>query len=169
VHTSNDAPIIEALNALVAEHPREGFWPYRKRLPSRVRVAIEVPAGPEHVWSIDFMRDRLYSGRAFRTFNVVDDFTREGLAIEIDTLIGAERVIRVLENLSTWGGRAARAIRCDNGPEFLAQRFVAWCADRAIEIRYIQPGKPNQNAFIERYNRTFRHTVLDLYLFNDLD
>lgn len=140
----------------------------KKRLPTRTRVALAVPLAPEHVWSVDFMHDRLYAGRAFRTFNVVDDFAREGLAIEVDTSIGAERVIRTLENILAWRG-CPRAIRCDNGPEFLAHRFVAWCVERAIEIRYIQPGKPNQNAFIERFNRTFRHTVLDLYLFNDLD
>lgn len=114
------------------------------------------------------MHDALYYGRTFRTFNVVDDFAREGLAIEVDTSIGAERVIRVLDNVAAWRGYPG-AIRCDNGPEFLSHRFVAWCAEHGIEIRYIQPGKPNQNAFIERYNRTFRHTVLDLYLFDDLD
>ncbi len=198
-HPRDDARVIEALNQMAADHPREGFWLYRKRLrqdgfpcnpkrlyrvycamglnlprrtkkrlPLRMRQALVAGALPDHVWSIDFMHDSLYSGRAFRTFNVVDDFAREGLAIEIDTSIGAERVVRALENIVAWRG-LPRAIRCDNGPEFLANRFVAWCAERAIEIRYIQPGKPNQNAFIERYNRTFRHTVLDLYLFDDLD
>jgi putative transposase len=198
-HPHNDAPVIEALNRMATDHPREGFWLYRKRLrqegcpwnhkrlhrvycrlnlnlprrakkrlPPRVRVPLAVPAAPEHVWSVDFMHDRLYAGRAFRTFNVVDDFAREGLAIEIDTSLGAERIVRALENLIAWRG-LPRAIRCDNGPEFLAGRFVAWCAHHAIEIRYIQPGKPNQNAFIERFNRTFRHNVLDLYLFSDLD
>lgn len=174
VHPRDDTPVIEALNTLAEDFPREGFWLYRKRLrqagcpynhkrlyrvyccaprlnlprrakkrlPPRERVALEVAPAPDHIWSIDFMHDALYSGRAFRIFNVVDDFAREGLAIEIDTSIGAERVIRVLENVAAWRG-LPHAIRCDNGPEFLAQRFVAWCADHAIEIRYIQPGKPN--------------------------
>lgn len=195
----DDAPVIEALNTLAANHPREGFWLYRKRLrqdgcpwnhkrlyrvycamglnlprrakkrlPARVRVPLLAAPLPDQVWSVDFMHDALCTGRTFRTFNVVDDFAREGLAIEVDTSLGAERVIRTLENIVAWRGRP-RAIRCDNGPEFLAHRFVAWCADHAIEIRYIQPGKPNQNAFIERFNRTFRHTVLDLYLFDRLD
>lgn len=198
-HPRDDSPVIEALNRLAVDHPREGFWLYRKRLRqdgfacnhkrlyrvycamrlnlprrmkkrllSRTRQALAVVPIPDYIWSIDFMHDSLYTGRSFRTFNVVDDFAREGLAIEVDTSIGAERVIRVLEGVVTWRG-LPRAIRCDNGPEFLAHRFVAWCAERAIEIRYIQPGKPNQNAFIERFNRTFRHTVLDLYLFDDLE
>lgn len=195
----DDAPVIDALNALVEAHPREGFWLYRKRLklqgfpwnhkrlyrvyvalklnlprrgkkrlPPRVRLALETPLRPDAIWSIDFMHDALYYGRSFRLFNVVDDFAREALAIEVDTSINAERVIRVLENLAAWRG-LPQAIRCDNGPEFLSQRFVVWCAERSIEIRYIQPGKPNQNAFIERFNRTFRHNVLDLYLFDKLD
>jgi putative transposase len=131
-------------------------------------MALEVAPRPDAVWSVDFMSDCLYYGRTFRLFNVVDDFAREGLAIEVDTSINAERVIRVLDAVAAWRGYPG-AIRCDNGPEFLASRFVAWCSEHGIEIRYIQPGKPNQNAFIERYNRTFRHTVLDLYLFNDLE
>lgn len=131
-------------------------------------MALAAAPGPNHTWSVDFMHDALFYGRAFRTFNVVDDFAREGLAIEVDTSLGAERVIRTLDNLAAWRGYP-EAIRCDNGPEFLARRFVAWCAEHGIEMRYIQPGKPNQNAFIERFNRTFRHTVLDLYLFDDLD
>lgn len=195
----DDTPVVEALNALVGAHPRDGFWMCRKRLraagypwnhkrlyrvycalklnlprrtkkrlPPRSRVALQVPGAPDHVWSIDFMHDALTTGRVFRTFNIVDDFAREALAIEIDTSLPAARVVRVLENLVAWRG-LPRAIRCDNGPEFLAQGFVAWCRERAIEIRYIQPGKPNQNAFIERFNRTFRRAVLDLYLFEDLD
>lgn len=198
-HPRDDRPVIDALNVLASEHPREGFWLYRKRLriagrpwnhkrlyrvyvalklnlprrgkkrlPPRARLALEAGARPDAVWSVDFMSDALYYGRTFRLFNVVDDFAREALAIEVDTSINAERVIRVLDNVAAWRGYPD-AIRCDNGPEFLAQRFVAWCAKHGIEIRYIQPGKPNQNAFIERYNRTFRHTVLDLYLFNDLE
>jgi putative transposase len=153
----DDTPAIEALNALVGAHPRDGFWMCRKRLRA---------AG--HPWNHKRIYRVYCTLRVFRTFNIVDDFAREALAIEIDTSLPAARVVRVLENLVAWRG-LPRAIRCDNGPEFLAQGFVAWCRARAIEIRYIQPGKPNQNAFIERFNRTFRRAVLDLYLFEDLD
>jgi putative transposase len=86
----------------------------------------------------------------------------------VDTSLPAERVIRVLDQLTAWRG-IPQAIRLDNGPEFLADRFASWCAERGIALRYIQPGKPNQNAFIERFNRTFRHEVLDAYVFESLD
>ena len=86
----------------------------------------------------------------------------------MDTSLPAERVIRVLEQVTAWRGQP-QAIRLDNGPEFLADRFASWCTDRGIVLRYIQPGQPNQNAFVERFNRTFRHEVLDAYVFESLD
>ena len=79
----------------------------------------------------------------------------------------AERVVRVLEQLRDWRG-LPRAIRCDNGPEYTAQSVVDWCRDHGIELRYIQPGKPNQNAYTERFSRTYRNEVLDAHLFEDL-
>jgi putative transposase len=90
------------------------------------------------------------------------------LAIEIDTSLPAARVIRVLEQVVSWRGQP-QAIRLDNGPEFLADRFVTWCAERAIQLRYIQPGKQDQNALIERYNRTYRTEVLNAYVFESLE
>jgi putative transposase len=93
---------------------------------------------------------------------------REVLAIEVDTSLPAERVLRVLDQVTAWRGQP-RAIRLDNGPEFLADRFASWCAVRGIALRYIHPGKPNQHAFIERFNRTYRHEVLDAYVFESLD
>lgn len=114
------------------------------------------------------MSDTLYGGRRFRTLNRLDEGVREALAIEVDTSLPAERVVRVLEHVTAWRGQP-KAIRLDNGPELVADRFVTWCAERAIELRYIQPGKPNQNACIERFNRTYRHEVLDAYVFESLD
>jgi transposase InsO family protein len=122
----------------------------KRRLPLRARQPLAVPALPNAVWSIDFMSDCLYSGRRFRTLNVLDEGVREALAIEIDTLLPSERVVRALEQLSAWRG-LPRAIRLDNGPELLAQQFVDWCEEHSIELRYIQPGKPDQNAYIERH------------------
>lgn len=119
-------------------------------------------------WSMDFMSDALYNGRRFRTLNILDEGVREGLGIEIDTSLPAERVIRVMEQIAVWRG-LPKAIRCDNGPEFIAQSIVDWCELHGIELRHIQPGKPNQNAFIERFNRTYRDEVLSAYLFEDLD
>jgi putative transposase len=194
-----DAPVMAALTTLVAAKSRWGFWkcydrlrldgqrwnhkrlwrvycqlrlnlPRRtkKRLPVRLRQPLTVIPQPNAVWAIDFMSDTLYGGRRFRTCNVLDEGVREVLAIEVDTALPAERVVRVLEQVVSWRGQP-QALRLDNGPEFLADRFASWCADRGIALQYIQPGKPNQNAFVERLNRTFRHEVLDAYVFESLE
>ena len=117
---------------------------------------------------MDFMSDPLYGGRRFRTLNILEEGVREGLAIAIDTSLPAERVIRVLEHVVSWRGQP-QAIRLDHGPEFLAERFITWCAERAMELRYIQPGKPDQHAVIERYNRTYRTEVLNASVFESLE
>jgi putative transposase len=122
----------------------------------------------ERVGTIDFMSDTLYGGRRFRTFNILDEGVGKDLAFEVDTSLPAERVIRLRGQVVVWQGQP-QAIRLDNGPEFLADRFTSWCADRGIALRSIQPGKPKQNAFVERFNRTFRHEVLDAYVFESLD
>lgn len=140
----------------------------KKRIPSRDRQSLDTPSLPNAVWAVDFMSDALSVGRRFRTLNVLDEGMREGLAIEIDTSLPGERVVRVLERLIAWRG-APQAIRCDNGPELISQAVVDFCRDRGIALRYIQPGKPNQNAFIERFNKTYRDEVLDGYLFADLE
>ena len=107
-------------------------------------------------------------GRRLRTLNSLDEDVREGLAIEIDPSLPAARVIRVLEQVVSWRGRP-RARRLDNGPALIAERFMSWCAEHGIELHYIQPGKPDQNAFIERFNRTYRTEVLNAYVFESLD
>jgi putative transposase len=194
-----DAPVREALLALSRRHPRWGFWKYvdrlrntgsswnhkrlwrvycflrlnfprrtKTRLPVRVRQPLEVVPQLNVVWALDFMSDTLYGGRRFRALNVLDEGVREGLAIEIDTSLPAERVIRVLEQVVSWRGQP-QAIRLDNGPELIAERFMAWCAERRIMLRYIQPGKPAQNGFIERFNRTYRTEVLNAYVFESLE
>jgi putative transposase len=119
-------------------------------------------------WSLDFMYDSLWSGKRFRTLNVIDEGVRECLAIEVDTSLKAERVVRVLERLKSWRG-VPRIIRLDNGPELTSVKLQAWCESNGVELRFIQPGKPNQNAFIERFNRTFRSEVLNAYIFESLD
>ena len=194
-----DAPVIDALTTLAATQGRRGFWKYfdrlrltghrwnhkrvwrvycqlrlnlprrtKKRLPTRPVQPMAVIPHPNVVWAVDFMSDTLYGGRRFRTLNLLDEGVREVLAIEVDTSLPAERVVRVLEQVVAWRGQP-QTIRLDNGPEFLADRFANWCGDRGIALRYIQPGKPNQNAFIERFNRTFRHELLDAYVFESLD
>jgi putative transposase len=125
------------------------------------------PTRLNEIWAIDFMLDALYGGRRFRTLNVLDEGTREGLAIEVGTSIPATRVIRVLSQLVALYGRPDR-LRLDNGPELTSQALTEWCAQRGIGLQYIQPGKPVQNAFIERFNRTYREEVLNAYLFHSM-
>jgi putative transposase len=113
------------------------------------------------------MSDALMCGRRFRTFNVVDDFNREALAIEIDLSLPAPRVIRVLERVSLFRGYPEK-LRVDNGPEFISLALADWADENHVMLDFIQPGKPTQNSYIERFNRTYRDELLDLYLFRTL-
>lgn len=101
------------------------------------------------------MHDQLVDGRSIRLFNVIDDFNREALGIEIDFSLPSERVIRSLKQIIGWRGKPL-AIRCDNGPEYLSPAITDWAAQWGIKLEYIQPGKPQQNAYVERFNRTVR-------------
>ena len=139
----------------------------KKRLPVRAPQTLAVPEQQNQTWSLDFMSDALSTGRTSRTLNVIDDFNREALWIEVDTSLPAERVVRVLEELLSWRGKPT-SIRMDNGPELISQRLENWARAKNIELLHIQPGKPAQNAYIERFNRTYREEVLDAYLFDDL-
>lgn len=139
----------------------------KQRLPSRHPLPLAEPDGPNISWSMDFMSDSLVSGRRFRTLNIIDDFSRECLAIEIDTSLPSQRVIRVLERLCALRGYPRR-LRTDNGPEFLANKFSEWGRQHSIDWDFIEPGSPAQNAYMERFNRTYREDVLDAYLFFSL-
>jgi len=139
----------------------------KKRLPERIKQALMVPTAPNQVWSIDFMQDRLTDSRKFRLLNIIDDFNRESLAVEVDTSLPTLRVIRVLERLVSQRGKPAN-IRCDNGPEFISHKLKDWCNGKEITIQFIQPGKPMQNAYIERKNGSMRRELLNAYLFNSL-
>ncbi len=116
---------------------------------------------------MDFMHDGLFEGKPFRAFNVIDDFNREALTIAIDTSLTSERVIRELNKLIEWRGKP-EYLRVDNGPEFISQGLSDWAAEHDIKIIFIQKGKPHQNGYIERFNRTFREEVLDTYAFDNL-
>ena len=140
----------------------------KKRLPARTAQALAVPGQTNQTWSLDFMSDSLSNGRAIRTLNILDDYNREALWIEVDTSLPAERVVRVLENLLLWR-TTPKQIRMDNGPQLISQRLERWAKEKQIELLHIQPGKPAQNAYIERFNRTYREEVLDAYLFDDLE
>lgn len=197
--TKQDAEVINALNAVVMEHARWGFWkcfdrlrnqgygfnhkrvhrvycamklnlPRRtkRRVPMRIKQPLQAPLMHNRIWAADFMHDALVGGRAVRTFNVIDESNREGLAIEVGTSIPSARVIRVFERLIDLYGKPT-ALRTDNGPEFTATLFQEWCQRHGIRQLFIQPGKPNQNAFIERFNRSYRTELLNLYLFETID
>lgn len=195
---TRDLPVIAALEAVVAASGRWGFWkcfdrlrlqgyPWnhkrvhrvycarrlnlprrtRRRVPVRPRQPLDAPPVLNTTWALDFMHDALADGRRFRTFNVLDEGNREGLAIEIGTSLGSERVVALLTQLVAQHG-APQALRCDNGPELIAQALTDWCIAQDVALRHIQPGKPDQNAFIERFNRTYRTEVLDAWLFTSL-
>lgn len=194
-----DDPIIEALTFLVDKHPSIGFWKcfhrlrraghlwnhkrvYRvyinmklnirrrakKRLPSRVKQPLLQPSTANQVWSMDFMQDSLWNGRKYRLLNIMDDFNREVLSIDVDTSLPSTRVIRALEWLKEDRGMP-KAIRVDNGPEFVSNKLGMWCIKNHVELRFIQPGKPTQNAFIERLNGSLRREVLNAHAFIDLN
>lgn len=140
----------------------------KKRLPQRFKQPLFVLPVSHQVWSADFMSDMLYGVKRFRTFNVIDDFHREVVHIEVDTSITGRRLIRVFERLQRERG-LPDVLRVDNGPEFLSGEFVSWAESAGMMIHYIQPGEPHQNAYIERLNRTYRNELLDLYLFQSLE
>lgn len=140
----------------------------RRRLVRERPEALAVPDAPNAMWSMDFMSDQLSGGRYFRTFNVLDDFNREGLGIEVDLSLPAERVVRALEQIIEWRGKP-QSLRCDNGPEYISERLQQWAKAKQITLSYIQPGNPQQNAYVERYNRTVRHEWLEMNAFNTIE
>lgn len=136
----------------------------KKRLPAREAKKLVQPSHANYCWSLDFMSDALRDGQKFRTFNVIDDFNREGLGIMVGRCLPASCITNYLDFIGQFRGYP-EFIRVDNGTEFLSRAFVTWAIKHQITINYIQPGKPAQNAYIERFNRTYREEVLDIYLF----
>jgi len=139
----------------------------RRRVPARVKLPLLVPQRPGQMWSMDFMSDVLTSKRKFRTLNIIDDYNRQAITVEVAHTMPATRVIQILERTIKEQGKP-ECIRVDNGPEFISKEFKDWCLDNGIRIQYTQPGKPMQNGYIERFNRTFRENILDAYLFEDI-
>lgn len=141
---------------------------YKQRLPARVKEPLLQPIYPNVTWSMDFMHDGLIDGKTFRAFNVIDDYNREALNITMDKGLSSKRIIRELDKLIQWRG-APENLRVDNGPEFISAAMHGWCEEHNIRLQFIQKGKPSQNAYIERFNRTFRTEVLNRYVFESLD
>ena len=140
----------------------------RQRLSRKRPEALSVPKAANEMWSMDFMSDQLGDGRCFRTLNVLDDFNREGLGIEVDFSLPSLRVVRSLEQIMAWRGKP-RAIRVDNGPEYVSHILQQWAQQKGIALHYIQPGKPTQNAYIERFNRTVRGEWLGQNIFETIE
>ena len=140
---------------------------HKRRIPHRLRGALCSPANANQTWSMDFMHDTLITGRKVRVLNIIDDYNREALIVQAEYSHSGSSVVRALEQTIHWRGKP-NEIRCDNGPEFLSHTLVDYCNSNNILIKYIQPGKPTQNAYIERFNRSYREDVLDAYLFESL-
>ena len=140
----------------------------RSRIKREKPDALAVPAEINQVWSMDFMSDSLKDGHSIRTFNVIDDCNREILAMDFGISLPTQGVIRSLQQITEWRGKPL-ALRCDNGPEFISHELVDWAIKEYITLLYIQPRKPTQNAYIERFNRTARHELLELNLFEDIE
>ncbi len=139
----------------------------KKRIVREKPEPLAVPTTINDCWSMDFMHDQLANGRSYRLFNVIDDFNREGLAIDVDFSLPAARVMRSLDQVIEWRGKP-KQIRCDNGPEYISGLLATWAEKRSINLAFIQPGKPQQNAYVERYNRTVRYDWLGQYLFDSI-
>jgi len=140
----------------------------RKKLRSMARVVMPTPDGPNERWSMDFVGDTLANGRTFRTLNIVDDGSRECVAIEVDHGLSGLRVARVLEELAKQRP-LPKTIVMDNGPEFTSRALDAWAYAHGVSLHFIRPGKPVDNAFVESFNGKFRDECLNENWFLDLD
>jgi putative transposase len=139
----------------------------RRKLPAIARVPLPQATAPNQRWSMDFIHDQLSSGRRFRTLTLVDDFTRQCLALHVDTSIGGITVVDVLEKLALTRG-LPKVITTDNGPEFTGKALHLWAQSAQVHLNHIQPGKPMQNAFIESFNGTFRDDCLNQHWFSSI-
>ena len=194
---ADDAPLRGVLRELAAKSPRYGYWRLyrklrrqglvvnhkrvyrlyreeglmvrkraRKKL-KRARVPASSPLHPNVRWSMDFVSDAIATGRKFRTLNVVDDCSREALAMEVDFSLPALRVVRVLDRIGGERGYPS-SIVVDNGPEFISTALGEWSEKHGVELEFIQPGKPTQNCYVESFNGRFRDECLNENWFTSL-
>jgi len=140
----------------------------KKRVPTRTKEPLSAPLEPNKIWSMDFVSDKMESGRTFRVLNILDDSNREAVAQEISMSMPAERVIQILEKVIFINGKP-ECIRTDNGPEFISEKLRIWCEANDIRHKFIQPGKPTQNSYVERFNGSYRRAILDAYIFRNIE
>ena len=139
----------------------------KKRVNKPYTDFLLYPVVPNVTWSMDFMSDSLEDGRRIRVFNIIDDYNREALSIEVGLSFPSQRVVRVLDRLKEERGLPDQ-IRVDNGPEFISYVLKDYCEKNEIKLLFIPPGKPNKNGLIERFNRTYREDILDAYIFETI-
>ena len=194
----DDSELINALMHLAEKYPTRGFDNYynrlckegykwsrnkvlrvyrelelvrrpkrRKKLPESLRKPLEQQKQCNEVWSMDFMSDSLTDGRTLRVLNVMDDYNRESLLNKGSISYPSERVLRELDQLIESYGKP-KYIRTDNGPEFRSGDYAEWMSSKGIKAVYTEPGKPMQNGYVERFNRTFREDILVAYLFSSI-
>ena len=132
----------------------------RRKIAAAARVVTPTPAGPNEKWSMDFVTDSLVTGRRFRALAIVDDYSRECLALEVDTSLGGARVVAVLDRLAETRG-LPRSITVDNGPEFTGRHLDEWAYRNDVKLNFIRPGKPIENAYIESFIGRFRDECLN--------
>lgn len=152
-------------------YEREGFSlskKLRRRIKDNPANPISIPLAANQEWAMDFMSDALGNGRMIRTLNIIDHFNRQCKGLEVDFNLPARRVIEIVERAIERYGKPA-SIRTDNGPEFRSKRFRLWMKNNHIKWSRIQKGKPQQNAIIERFNKTYREDVLDANLFHSVE
>ena len=140
----------------------------RRKTTAQARVPSPLPAGLNQRWSMDFMSDATAGGRKLRLFNAVDDFSREAIAMDVETSITALQVARILDRVAEERGAYPAAIVCDNGPEFASRELDRWAHQHGVKLDFIDPGKPVQNCFIESFNGRVREECLNLHWFIDL-
>lgn len=195
---SDDGSIKKALKELAEKHCRYGFkmmfsklrqqgclWNHKrvyrvycevglnirckpkKRLPNRKKIELEQPKKINICWSLDYMSDAFMNGKRFRTANVIDDCNRQALGIKASVSLPAKRVTEFLDDIASQRGYP-QYLRVDNGPENISKDMQDWASRHGVLIQFIQPGKPAQNAYIERFNRTYREEILSMYLFKNI-
>ena len=163
-YTWNHKPVYRvyrSLNLHLRKRPK-------RKLPPRDPKPLKVPEQLNDTWSMDFCSDSMAGSRRFRVLSIMDDCSRETLVAEADTSLSSKRVVRILNRLMVERGKP-KHIRVDNGPEFIAQAMAKWASKHQVNLAFIQPGRPTQNAYVERLNGTLRREVLDRFWFADLE
>ena len=139
----------------------------KKRLPERIKTPLQNLSSINDVWSMDFMSDTLWHGKRYRLLNIIDQYNREFLDVQIDTSLPSRRVVKALQRVCEYRGYP-NSIRVDNRPEFISTYLEMWCKNHNIKLDFIRPGKPTENARVERFNGSLRRELLNCYIFGSL-